>query len=57
MTIKKKETLWQFKRLEEQAGEYKLHLSEANRYFDTAENKTKTLLQKHEKNLHKTIVR
>jgi hypothetical protein len=54
--VKKKENLWQLlKRLDEEAGEFNMALSEANRYFDSTEKKTKKLLQKHEKDLHKTI--
>lgn len=54
--MKKKENLWQLlKRLDEEAGQFNIHLSEANRYFDTASSKTKTLLDNHEKHLHKTI--
>ena len=55
--MKKKETLWQLlKRLDEEAGQFNFQLSEANRYFDFTEKKTKTLLEKHEKDLHKTII-
>lgn len=43
------------KRLDEEAGQFNRHLSEANRYFDTAAGKTKSLLEKHEHDLHKTI--
>ncbi len=54
--MKKKENLWQLlKRLDEEAGQFNMTISEANRYFDSTEKKTKKLLQKHEKDLHKTI--
>jgi hypothetical protein len=54
--MKKKETLWELlKRLDEEAGQFNKHLSEANRYFETAAVKTKKILEKHEKDLHKTI--
>jgi hypothetical protein len=54
--MKKKETFWQLiKRLDEEAGQFNRHLFEANRYFDTAAGKTKSLLEKHEQDLHKTI--
>jgi hypothetical protein len=54
--MKKKETLWDLlKRLDEQAGQFNYHLSEANRYFDAASKKTRDILIKHENDLHKTI--
>ena len=54
--MKKKETLWELlKRLDEEAGQFNVHLSEANRYFDTASTKTKNILKEHEKQLHQTI--
>lgn len=54
--MKKKENLWDLlKRLDEEAGQFNIHLSEANRYFDTAAKKTQTILEKQEKDLHKTI--
>jgi hypothetical protein len=56
--MKKKETLWELlKRLDEEAGQFNVHLSEANRYFDTASVKTKKVLQDHEKQLHSLIGR
>ena len=56
--MKKKETFWELlERLDRQAGEFNVHLSEANRYFDTAANETKRILQRQEKELHKTIAR
>jgi hypothetical protein len=56
MGMKKKETLWQLlKRLDKEAGQFNIQLSGANRYFDTEANKTRTLLEKHKKDLHKTI--
>ena len=54
--MKKKENLWDLlKRLDEEAGQYSIHLSEANRYFDNASTKTKSILDEHEKHLHQTI--
>ena len=54
--MKKKETLWELiKRLDEEAGQFNLHLSEANRYFDNTSIATKKLLEKHEKDMHKII--
>ena len=54
--MKKKENLWQLlKRLDEEAGQFNMAISEANRYFDHTEKKTKKLLQQHERDLHKTI--
>ena len=54
--MKKKETIWQLlKRLDEEAGQFNRHLFEANRYFDTAASKTRSVLEKHEQDLHKTI--
>ena len=54
--MKKKETLWELlKRLDEEAGQFNVHLYEANRYFDTASTKTKNILKEHEKHLHQTI--
>lgn len=56
--MKKKENLWQLlERLDEQAGQFNAHLSEANRYFDTAAKKTKTVLERQEKELHDTIAK
>ena len=56
--MKKKETLWELlERLDEQAGQFNIHLSEANRYFDRAAKKTNQLLQRQEKDLHDTIAR
>ncbi len=55
-SMKKKESLWELlKRLDEEAGQFNLHLSEANRFFDSAAIETKAQLEKHEKDLHKTI--
>jgi len=54
--MKKKETLWDLlKRLDEEAGQYSKHLSEANHYFDTASSRTKKVLDRHERDLHTTI--
>lgn len=56
--MKKKENLWQLlQRLDEEAGQYNFHLSEANRYFDNTAFATKKMLEKHEKRLHKLIGR
>jgi flagellar biosynthesis chaperone FliJ len=56
--MKKKETFWELlERLDEQAGQFNIHLSEANRYFDNAANKTKMLLARQEKVLHETIAK
>jgi hypothetical protein len=56
--MKKKENFWELlKRLDEQAGEFNVHLSEANRYFDTAADKTRSALLRHEKDLHETIAK
>jgi hypothetical protein len=55
--MKKKETLWELlKRLDEEAGQFNVHLSEANRYFDKTAMTTKKVLEDHEKELHKLIV-
>ena len=54
--MKKKESIWQLlKRLDEEAGQLNANLSEANRYFDTAAKKTKSILHQHEKDIHKTV--
>jgi hypothetical protein len=54
--MKKKETLWELlKRLDEEAGQFNVHLSEANRYFDKTAMTTKKVLEQHEKELHKLI--
>ncbi|WP_276503438.1 hypothetical protein [Terrimonas pollutisoli] len=54
--MKKKETFWELlERLDRQAGEFNIHLSEANRYFDKAADATRSLLLKQEKDLHATI--
>jgi len=56
--MKKKENLWQLlERLDEQAGQFNMHLSEANRYFDMTAKKTKTVLERQEKELHDTIAK
>ena len=56
--MKKKENFWELlKRLDEQAGEFNVHLAEANRYFDQAAYKTQQILQRQEEDLHKTIAR
>ena len=53
---KEKESFWQLlKKLDEQSGQFNVHLHEANRYFDTAASKTAKLLHAHEEQLHKTI--
>jgi hypothetical protein len=54
--MKKKETLWELlKRLDEEAGQFNVHFSEANRYYDMASAKTKKILDDHEKQIHKTV--
>ena len=54
--MKKKESLWELiKRLDEEAGQFNVYLSEANRYFDVAAKETKNILIRHEKRLHGTI--
>jgi len=56
--MKKKETFWELlERLDRQAGEFNVHLSEANRYFDRAAGKTKVILQQQENELHDTIAK
>ena len=56
--MKKRESFWELlERLDEQAGQFNVHLSEANRYFDAAAGKTKILLKRHEKELHETIAK
>jgi hypothetical protein len=56
--MKMKESLWDLlERLDEQAGQFNVHLSEANRYFDMAAKKTKTVLERQEKELHTTIAK
>lgn len=56
--MKKKETIWELiKRLDEQAGIYNEHLGRANQYFDTAARETNKLLVRHQKDLHRTIVK
>ena len=54
--MKKKENLWQLlKRLDEEAGQFNLHLKQANRYFDHTAKTTNKLLENQEKELHKLI--
>jgi hypothetical protein len=54
--MKKKETIWEMlKRLDEEAGQFNIHISEANRYFDLASDKTKKMMKEHEKDLQRTI--
>ena len=54
--MKKKETLWELlKRLDEEAGQFNLHLQKANRYFDDTAMATNKLVENHEKELHKLI--
>jgi hypothetical protein len=56
--MKKKENLWELlQRLDEQAGQFNVHLSEANRYFDAAAKKTNSVLLRQEKELHSTIAK
>ncbi|PZR29812.1 MAG: hypothetical protein DI535_01540 [Citrobacter freundii] len=54
--MKKKESVWELiKRLDEQAGAYNMHLHKANHLFDTAAKETSKVLDKHQRDLHKTI--
>ncbi len=54
--MKKKENIWEMlKRLDEEAGQFNVHVSEANRYFEMASDKTKKLLTEYEKDLNQTI--
>jgi hypothetical protein len=56
INMRKKENLWELlKRLDEEAGQFNVYLSEANRYFDTAAKETKNLLTHQEKKLRSTI--
>ena len=56
--MKKKENLWELlQRLDEEAGQFNFHLNEANRYFDNTAIATKKILEKHEKRLHKLIIK
>ena len=56
--MKKKESFWELlQRLDQQAGEFNIHLAEANRYFDQAAHKTQSILQRQEKDLHETIAK
>ena len=56
--MKKKETLWQLlKRLDEQGGQFNLHLAAANRYFDYAAFITKSLIEKHEQDVSGLILK
>lgn len=56
--MKNKESFWQLlKRLDQQAGEFNVHLARANRYFDQAAHKTQTILERQEKDLHDTIAK
>lgn len=54
--MKNKETLWELiKRLDEQAGALNMHMHKANHLFDTAAKETNKVLDKHQRDLHKTI--
>lgn len=56
--MRKKETIWELiRRLDEQAGEFNIHLHKANRLFDTAAKETGKVLEKHQRDLHKTITK
>ena len=56
--MKKKESLWDLlTRLDEQAGQFNAHIHKANQYFDTTASTTQNILDKHEKDLHKLIVK
>ncbi|MET0466716.1 MAG: hypothetical protein ABW007_26385 [Chitinophagaceae bacterium] len=53
-----KETIWELiKRLDEQAGAYNMNLHKANHLFDSAAKETSKVLDKHQRDLHKTIVK
>ncbi len=52
----KKESLWELlKRLDEQAALFNEHIAKANFYFDEAAAGTQKLVQKHQRDLHRTI--
>ncbi len=54
--MKKEENLWQLlKRLDEQAGQFNVHLRKANHYFDNAATATNKALERQEKELHELI--
>jgi ABC-type transporter Mla subunit MlaD len=56
--MSKKETIWELiKRLDEQAGAYNMNLHKANHLFDTAARETTKALDKHQRDLHKTITK
>ena len=56
--MKKEESLWQLlKRLDEQGGQFNLHLAAANRYFDYAATVTITLIARHERDMHTLFAR
>jgi ABC-type transporter Mla subunit MlaD len=56
--MRKKETIWELiKRLDEQAGAYNMNLHKANHLFDSAATETTKVLDKHQRDLHKTIVK
>lgn len=56
--MKEKENFWQLlKRLDQQAGEFNVHLAKANMYFDQAAHKTQSILAQQEKDLHVTIAK
>lgn len=58
MGMGKKETIWELiRRLDEQAGAFNMHLHKANHLFDTAARETGKVLDKHQRDLHKTIAR
>ena len=56
--MKKNETIWQLlKRLDEQGGQFNVHLAMANRYFDVTATVTKHLLDKHERDVYKLFTK
>ncbi|HRO71404.1 MAG TPA: hypothetical protein PK951_13535 [Chitinophagaceae bacterium] len=56
--MKKKESFWQLlKRLDQQAGEFNVHLAKANMYFDQAAHTTQAILERQERDLHETIAK
>lgn len=54
--VPKKESIWELlKRLDEQAAVFNEHIARANFYFDEAAAGTQKLVQKHQRDIHKTI--
>ncbi|MCG2614046.1 hypothetical protein LZZ85_07125 [Terrimonas sp. NA20] len=56
--MSKKENIWELiKRLDEQAGAFNMNLHKANHLFDSAAKETSRVMDKHQRDLHKTIVK